>query len=58
MTTQNLSEVRIIIESAFYFVYCTVNVAFVEKKNPCDFVLVDGVLYVSALKQGCITILI
>lgn len=58
MTTQNLSEVRFIIESAFYFAYSIVNVAFVEKKNSCDFVLVDGVLYVSALKQGCITILI
>jgi len=33
MTTQNLSGVRIIIESAFYFAYSTVNVAFVEKKK-------------------------
>jgi len=32
MSTQNLSEVRIIIEYAFHFVYSTVNVAFVEKK--------------------------
>ena len=34
------------------------NVAFVGKKDSYDFVLVDGVLYVSAFKQGCITILI
>jgi len=33
MTTQNLSEVRFIIESAFYFAYSIVNVAFVEKKK-------------------------
>jgi len=33
MSTQNLSEVRIIIEYALYFVYSTVSVAFVEKKK-------------------------
>lgn len=33
MTTQNLSEGRIIIEFAFYFAYSTVNIAFVEKKK-------------------------
>jgi hypothetical protein len=48
---------ELLLNLSFYFAYSAMNLAFVKKKS-CEFVLVDGLLYVSALKQGYITILI